>query len=153
TGPYDRRMGYTSLRNSVARLRAQGYDVLGQARSTPEMVRIAQLGLFPPYREKTQAGLRISGRVGTTLYEASQPQRTYPSLEDVPPVLVGALLFIESRELLADASPRRNPAVEWDRLARALWTATGPGGPGGSTLATQIEKFRHSPEGITSSPR
>src|SRR6185503_11431726 len=29
----------------------------------------------------------------------------------------------------------------------------GSGGPGGSTLATQIEKFRHSPEGITSSPR
>src|SRR5262249_49635955 len=56
------------------------------------------------------------------------------------------------RELLDNATPRRNPAVEWDRLLRAIWSATGSGGPGGSTLATQIEKFRHSPEGITSSP-
>src|SRR6185295_5664927 len=71
----------------------------------------------------------------------------------IPPVLVRSLLFIENRELLDEATPRRNPALEWDRLLRALWTATGSGGPGGSTLATQIEKFRHSPEGITSSPR
>ena len=153
TGPYDRRMGYTGLRNSVARLRAQGFDVVEQAHPTVALERIARLGLFPPYREKPQAGLRITGRAGVPLFEASHPSRAYARFEDVPPVLVASLLFIENRELLDEAPLRRNPAVEWDRLARAVWTATGPGGPGGSTLATQMEKFRHSPEGITSSPR
>ena len=64
-------------------------------------------------------------------------------------------LFIENRELLDDRYPTRNPAVEWDRFVAAVANAvTGhfeSGGKsfGGSTLATQIEKFRHSPEGRT----
>jgi membrane peptidoglycan carboxypeptidase len=152
-GPYDRRMGYSDLRHSISLLHAQGYDVVAQARSNAALTRIAHLGLFPIYREKAQAGLHINGRAGAPLFAATQPTRTYASFEDIPPVLVASLLFIENRELLDEAAPRRNPAVEWDRLLRALWTATGSGGPGGSTLATQIEKFRHSPEGITSSPR
>jgi membrane peptidoglycan carboxypeptidase len=153
SGPYDRRMGYTGLRNSIAVLHAQGFEVVAQARSNDALERIARLGLFPPYHEKPQAGLHITGRTGTPLFSTVQPSRTYARFEDIPPVLVASLLFIENRELLDQATPRRNPAVEWDRLVRALWTATGSGGPGGSTLATQIEKFRHSPEGITSSPR
>src|SRR5262245_45138219 len=152
SGPYDWRMGYAGLRNSIAILHAQGYDVVAQARSNHELERIAHLGLFPPYREKPQAGLHIASRTGAPLFATAQPLRTYARVEDIPPVLVATLLYIENRELLDAAAPRRNPAVEWDRLVRALWTATGSGGPGGSTLATQIEKFRHSPEGITSSP-
>ncbi len=151
-GPYDRRMGYAGLRQSISLLQAQGYDVVAQARSSQALERIAHLGLFPPYREKPQAGLHISDRAGAPLFEAAQPSRTYARFDDIPPVLVASLLFIENRELLDQATPRRNPAVEWDRLVRALWTAAGSGGAGGSTLATQIEKFRHSPEGITSSP-
>ncbi len=151
-GPYDRRMGYAGLRRTVSLLHAQGFDVIAQARSNAELERITSYGLFPPYREKPQAGLQIRGRAGAPLFEATHPVRAYTRFEDIPPVLVASLLFIENRELLDDAAPRRNPAVEWDRLVRALWTATGSGGPGGSTLATQIEKFRHSPEGITSSP-
>jgi membrane peptidoglycan carboxypeptidase len=153
SGPYDRRMGYADLRKSISLLHAQGYDVVAQARSNEALERIAGLGLFPPYREKPQAGLHIRDRSGAALFAAKQPVRTYASFDEIPPVVVGSLLFIENRELLDNATPRRNPAVEWDRLVRALWTATGSGGPGGSTLATQIEKFRHSPEGITSSPR
>jgi membrane peptidoglycan carboxypeptidase len=153
SGPYDRRMGYAGLRNSVALLHGQGYDVVAQARANAALDRIAGLGLFPPYHEKSRAGLHIASRTGAPLFAATQPSRGYARFEDIPQVLVASLLFIENRELLDDAAPRRNPAVEWDRLVRALWTATGSGGPGGSTLATQIEKFRHSPEGITSSPR
>ena len=50
----------------------------------------------------------------------------------------------------------RNPAVEWDRFAAAAVNIVSgqfeAGGKrfGGSTLATQIEKYRHSPEGRTS---
>src|SRR4029453_17469328 len=151
-GPYDSRMGYTGLRNSIALLHAQGFDVVAQARSNDALERIARLGLFPAYREKPQGGLHITGRTGTPLFSAVQPARMYARFEDIPPVLVASLLFIENRELRDKDTPRRNPGVEWDRLVRALWTATGSGRPGGSTLATQIEKFRHSPEGITSSP-
>jgi len=153
SGPYDRRMGYADLRKSISLLHAQGFDVVAQARSNEALERIASLGLFPPYREKPQAGLHITDRAGVPLFTATQPTHTYANFDEIPPVLVRSLLFIENRELLDEATPHRNPAVEWDRLLHALWTATGSGGPGGSTLATQIEKFRHSPEGITSSPR
>jgi membrane peptidoglycan carboxypeptidase len=49
--------------------------------------------------------------------------------------------------------------VEWPRLANAILQRSfglldkDRRGPGGSTLATQIEKFRHSPEGRTSAVR
>jgi membrane peptidoglycan carboxypeptidase len=152
-GPYDRRMGYSDLRKSVSLLHAQGFDVVAQARSNEALSRIASVGLFPPYAEKPQAGLHIADRAGAPLFGAIQPTHAYASFDDIPPVLVQSLLYIENRELLDATAPRRNPAVEWDRLLRALWIHTGSGGPGGSTLATQIEKFRHSPEGITSSPR
>ena len=51
--------------------------------------------------------------------------------------------------------PERNPAIEWNRLALAtvgrVAAIVVPGlrQGGGSTLATQIEKFRHSPRGLT----
>jgi membrane peptidoglycan carboxypeptidase len=125
-------MGYADLRRSVSLLHAQGYDVVAQARSNPAMARIANLGLFPPYHEKAQAGLHINGRAGAPLFRAIQPTHAYETFDDIPSVLVASLLYIENRELLDEATPRRNPAVEWDRLARAVWTATGSGGPGGA---------------------
>ena len=56
-------------------------------------------------------------------------------------------MFIENRDLLDPRYPLTR-AVDWTRLGRALIErginkATGGGrGPGGSTLATQIEKYR-----------
>src|SRR3546814_18324570 len=53
------------------------------------------------------------------------------------------------------ALPRSNPAVEWDCLAAVFADLVvnkafaGGQTAGGSTLATQMEKFRHSPEGRT----
>src|SRR5262249_32252181 len=89
-GPYDRRMGYAGLRNSVAVLHAQGFDVVAQARANTALDRIAHLGLFPPYREKAQAGLRITGRAGARLFSATQPMRMYTRFEDIPPVLLSS---------------------------------------------------------------
>lgn len=69
-------------------------------------------------------------------------------------MLVSALLYVENRDPLAPGA-RRNPAIDWGRFARAAFeqgmrVIDGEGSrAGGSTLATQIEKFRHSPGGRT----
>jgi len=153
TGPFDRRLGYDRLRERAALLSAQGFGVVAQAEPSEPLARIADLGLFPPYTEKTQTGLLITGRAGATLFAAREPARRYDRFEAIPPLLADTLLFIENRELLDADAPRRNPAIEWDRLARAtLWNAAGLDGPGASTLATQIEKYRHSVDGVTASP-
>jgi membrane peptidoglycan carboxypeptidase len=111
------------------------------------------------YREKTQAGLSITGGDGQLLYATQHPGRVYEDFDAVPRIVIDSLLFVENRELLDPNHPRRNPAVEWDRLAHSA-LALGLDRidrsgvvPGGSTLATQIEKYRHSPGGVTSSPR
>ena len=91
------------------------------------------------------------------MFHRLYPERTYSDFETIPPVIIRSLLFVENRELLDPNASRRNPAVEWDRLAKAFGDMTihwfRPSEPiaGGSTLATQIEKVRHSPEGRTSS--
>jgi hypothetical protein len=68
--------------------------------------------------------------------------------------MVNSLLFIENRDLL-DPRPAGNPAVDWPRFAKAAYSQVAkylalPGqSAGGSTLATQLEKYRHSPDGLT----
>ncbi|MBI4521186.1 MAG: transglycosylase domain-containing protein [Gemmatimonadetes bacterium] len=158
SGPYDDRLGYTRLPALIERLAFRGFEVTRQARISPSLQRVVNLGIFPIYTEKSQAGLEILDRHGDLLARSSHPQRTYATFEEIPPLVWRTLLYIENRELLDARYPRRNPAVEWDRLARAsLDLALHKVGferkvPGASTLATQIEKFRHSPEGRTSAP-
>jgi membrane peptidoglycan carboxypeptidase len=155
-GPYDLRMGYARLPEFLSRLEQDGYHVTTQARSSPRLLRLSRW-LFPIYREKTQAGLRILDRDDRVLFSAAYPERVYAHFHAIPSPIVEALLFIENRELLDSAHPRLNPAVEWDRLAKALLENTlhtvdrERGAPGGSTVATQLEKFRHSPAGRTPS--
>lgn len=158
-GPYDLRLGYARLPRFIERLTAEGFVVEAQARSSEELVRLIDSGLFAIYREKTQAGLQVLDREGRGLFVSRHPERVYPDFASVPPLVVQTLLFIENRELFDAAHPRRNPAIEWDRLAKAVIDNTlqtvrpGRDAAGGSTLATQMEKFRHSPEGRTTSPR
>lgn len=158
-GPYDERLGYRSMPEFVERLGTQGYVVAAQARMSPRLVELTDQGLFSPYREKNQAGLELRDCRDEPLFAARFPQRVYERFESVPSVLVDALLFIENRELLTSQYPHRNPAIEWNRLGRAaadrarhLVDEAHPS-PGGSTLATQMEKYRHSPEGRTESVR
>ena len=158
-GPFDVRLGYAAVPARAERLGTQGYSIAAQARIAPRMAEVADRGLFLPYREKTQAGLTLLDCAGNTLFEARDPQRVYADFDAVPPLVVQTLLFIENRELLANPHPTRNPAIEWGRLARAiadqLLSRIDPdhAQPGGSTLATQIEKYRHSPGGVTDSPQ
>ncbi|HEX7880223.1 MAG TPA: transglycosylase domain-containing protein, partial [Candidatus Eisenbacteria bacterium] len=156
-GPYDIRRGYTKIPGFTDTLRAQGYVVTGQARFSPKLLDYSKAGLFPIYHEKAQAGLNVYDRGDRLIYGASYPERLYPDFESIPDLVVKSLLFIENRELLDPGRPYKNPAVEWDRLAKAVIEYVGhkvhlkEDAPGGSTLATQIEKYRHSTEGRTSS--
>ena len=158
-GPYDQRLGYTRLPGFIDRLQARGFTVTAQARPSARLLELQDQGLFAIYRERNQAGLLLQDCRGDPLYAERSPKRVYQRFDTVPPLLVEALLFIENRELLDPGSPLRNPAVEWDRLAQAVvgrvLRVLDPGhpAPGGSTLATQIEKYRHSPEGRTRSMR
>ena len=154
-GPYDIRMGYVGLPNFVNRLKEQDFEVTRQARVSPDMARIDDFGLFMPYREKSVAGLNLLDCRGDILQAAQHPRYAYGDFNAVPAVVANTLLFIENRELLDPNHPQRNPAVEWDRLGQAvlekILQTIDPSRnvPGGSTLATQIEKYRHSPDGLT----
>lgn len=155
--PYDERLGYSSLPEFFGKLQTKDFQIESQARMTADMTGLIDAGLFAPYREKTQVGLSIQDCRKQTLFSARYPERVYQSFDDAPAILVKSLLFIENRELLDSRYPQRNPAVEWDRLAKAVFDKALHGldsdhrSAGGSTLATQIEKYRHSPEGRTSS--
>ena len=157
--PYDTRLGYAGLPRYLERLQTRDYAIASQARISPQMVKMADLGLYATYHEKTKVGLEILDCRSQPIYTSRFPERFYHEFDAAPPLLVQSLLFIENRELLDASHPRRNPAVEWDRFSKAVFDKTlssvglGGGGrvAGGSTLATQIEKYRHSPEGRTSS--
>lgn len=157
-GPYDLRLGYSRLPDFEARLRARGYVVTSQARDSSMMKSLAERGLFIPYAEKDQAGLRLFDDVGVPLFSARYPALAYDDYDSIPPLIVGALVFIEDRYLLDTTQPDRNPAIDWGRFGRALSDQAlrlvnrNQHTPGGSTLATQTEKFRHSPGGRTATP-
>jgi membrane peptidoglycan carboxypeptidase len=156
-GPYDQRLGYTRLPAIIERLTTHDFAITAQARPSAQLLALQDRGLFAIYRERNQAGLLLQDCRGDPMYAERLPRRVYERFDAVPPLLVDALLFIENRELLEPGAPLRNPAVEWDRLAQAVLGRVArvidPGypAPGGSTLATQIEKYRHSPQGRTRS--
>ncbi|WP_211440720.1 transglycosylase domain-containing protein [Collimonas humicola] len=156
-GPYDQRLGYTQLQTYQERLDGLEYAVTEQARLSPRMGELIKRGLYAPYPEKDQAGLTILDCNGLPIYAPVFPERIYSSFAAIPPLLTSSLLYIENRTLLDASQPQRNPAVEWGRFSHAIWDRAvhlfhpNSESPGGSTLATQIEKYRHSPDGRTGS--
>lgn len=157
SGPYDLRLGYAMLPDMIQRAEKHGFSISAQATSSPMLTQLVDYGLFPIYREKTQAGLRIVDQSNQVLFRAVYPAHGYPNFESIPPLVLNTLLFIENRELLDDTKTTVNPAVEWDRLGfaglqlMAKKLGADINVPGGSTLATQLEKYRHSPDGYTKS--
>ncbi|WP_256262047.1 transglycosylase domain-containing protein [Pseudomonas costantinii] len=154
-GPFDRRLGYSDLGIFLPRLLKRGYVIQAQSRFSTELMDYSAKGLFVPYAEKIQAGLSITDCRAVPLYHYNYPQQLYDSFAAIPPVVVNSLLFIENRDLLDPTQPQANPAVDWPRFAKAAWSQVAkllhlPGqSAGGSTLATQLEKYRHSPDGLT----
>ncbi len=153
-GPYDLRLGYANLPADVSRLRAGGFEVVSQARPSAQMRALSDRGLDVIYPEKARAGLTLFDGGGRVIYSARYPHFIYDRFETIPPLVVASLLFVEDRELL-DGRWTRNPVMDWERLSKAaglrVLSYAGIDDPviGGSTLATQLEKFRHSPGGRT----
>jgi membrane peptidoglycan carboxypeptidase len=154
-GPYDQRLGYAQLPNFTGALMGRGYALERQAIPSPTLTWFVAHGFYAPYQHKDQAGLTLYDRTGTLLHEARYPAAFYHDFAEVPPLIVNTLLFIEDRHLLDQGDVHRDPAVEWRRFvltaAQRLAGMIDPHlrGGGASTLATQIEKFRHSPQGRT----
>ena len=156
-GPFDRRLGYSGLQEFLPRLLKRDYVIQSQTRFSQALIDYTDKGLFVPYPEKIQAGLLITDCRADPLYQYKYPQQLYASFAAIPPVVVQSLLFIENRFLLDPQQPLANPAVDWPRFGMAAWSQVAkllhlPGqSAGGSTLATQLEKYRHSPDGLTGS--
>ena len=156
-GPLNVRYGYTRLPLFVQRLHTAGYATIEQARWSSTLLALERLHVSPPYPPRLQAGLTLLDRHGDPLYEFREPRRVFRTFEDIPPIVVNTLLFIENRELLESSHPYDNPAIEVDRFVKAMidtglhHLAGTRGISGGSTLAVQLEKLRHSPHGRTDS--
>ena len=154
-GPFDKRLGYSALGDFLPRLLKRDYVIAEQTRFSPELLSYTEKGFFAPYSEKIQAGLSITDCTGSPVYQYNYPQQLYSDFASIPPLVVHSLLFIENRDLLDPKEPLANPAVDWPRFAMAAYTQIAkifhlPGqSAGGSTLATQLEKYRHSPDGLT----
>ncbi len=153
-GPFDERHGYTKLPALLPRLQERGFVIRAQAEFSPAMQGFAAQGFFPPYREKVQSGLFLADCRNETIFDFNYPQRVYRHPQQIPQLVAHSLLFIENRNLLTIPS-QANPVMDWPRFVMAAVSQVGKvlaiGGQsaGGSTLATQIEKFRHSPMGLT----
>lgn len=157
--PYDTTLGYSLIPSFTRRLGLFGFEITEQARLSPAHRAFTSTGLSPIYQEKSVTGLKIKGQNGDVVASSQYPTLRYETLASVPNLVTLSLLFIEDRHLLERQDVASiNPAVSWERLSKAtldliLDRIFGDRNvPGGSTLATQIEKFRHSPEGRTKTP-
>lgn len=154
-GPYDERLGYTKLSSFIRTLAGRHFTLERQARLSPSLEQFIADGGYAIYHEKTRAGLTLLDHAGLPFFAENYPKLVYGDIGAVPPLVIRTLLFIEDRELLDPRYPTRNPAVEWERFALAAtgriagWIDPSLRQGGASTLATQIEKYRHSPDGRT----
>src|SRR5262249_6141578 len=105
--------------------------------------------------ENSAAAPPLPERTAQRVFTAPSPLRLSRVLENPPQLVLAPSLFIKTRGLFDERYPQRNPAVEWDRFGLALFDTLArtlgfnAKRAGGSTLATQVEKFRHSPDGRT----
>jgi membrane peptidoglycan carboxypeptidase len=156
-GPFDERFGYTRIPKYRHLLEQFGFHVVEAARASTALVTLTRLGISPPFAEPDSAGFVIEGVGRQKLFTAPSEPVRFTSYEDIPPLVVHALSFIEDRRVDDLSAPRRNPAVDWVRFGKAVLVrgARTFGLPvrneGGSTLAVQLEKYRHSDEGLTTS--
>ena len=155
-GPFDVSRGYTRIPDFQSRLVQRGFRLAEQSRFSPSLIFASKLGLTPPALERATAGLVILDKNGDKIYDAAARLHTFARYEDIPPIVVRSLLSMEDQHLEL-GSDDLNPAVDWGRLGRAaLFSGASKLGlpavfQGGSTLAMQMEKYRHSSGGRTGS--
>ncbi|MAD74099.1 MAG: glycosyl transferase family 51 [Rheinheimera sp.] len=155
-GPFDQRFGYSGIPVWSSKLQNSGFAITEQSQFSEDLLRYVNNGFSPPYTEKNHAGLSIQSCQQQLMYQSKAPAFQFDSLQNIAPLLVQSLLFVEDRTLLTPTHPHANPVINFPRLGAALWSqlqrAVGipANAAGGSTLATQLEKYRHSPQGLTS---
>ncbi|POM11568.1 hypothetical protein CUU62_05420 [Pseudomonas sp. WP001] len=152
--PFDRAWATAPWGEFLPRLLKRNYVIQSQARFSTALMNYSGHGPVYPLCRKIQAGLNITDCRAAPLYQFNYPTQLYAQFSDVPPLMVRSLLFIENRALLDPEPPR--PTRRWTGRAlprppgrrwRASCTCRADGR--GSTLATQLEKYRHSPDGLT----
>lgn len=155
-GPFDQRFGYSQLPKWSSKLQQSGFVITAQSQFSNSLQQYADWGFSPPYAEKNSAGLTIQGCQHEQMYQNRAPAFQFDRLHTIAPLLVKSLLFVEDRTLLTPEHIQANPVLNFPRLGAAVWSqlqrAAGipAAAAGGSTLATQLEKYRHSPQGFTS---
>ncbi len=158
SAPFDDRRGYSKLPEFQARLEKQGYHVRQQVKQSAMLANLIGRGISPPYAVPPEAGMMVYGVDRVPLFEYAQSEFLFKEINEIPPLLVKTLLFLENRDLDRPTAPWQNPVIEWDRLAKAALYYIGAKlnfpvpVQGGSTLAVQLEKYRHSPNGRTDTP-
>ncbi|HKL89043.1 MAG TPA: hypothetical protein VJ884_08545, partial [Salinibacter sp.] len=120
-GPYNNRLGYSTLPTMTDNLTTRGFEVTEQARVSLPMAMTMDAGLYPVYRHKDQAGLEILDQRSRSLFDIRYPGRAYTDPDSIPDMVWRSLLFIENRELMDRSQAYKNPAVEWDRFAMAAF--------------------------------
>ena len=105
SGPHDQQLGYSRLPEFTHRLLLRGYRIAEQAQMSEATAQLAGFGIAPPYREKASGGLVVRGASGEVMFDARPGRLLFERYEDVPPLVVESLLFIEDRELLQDREP------------------------------------------------
>jgi membrane peptidoglycan carboxypeptidase len=154
-GPYDQRLGYAYMPSLIDRLKVRHFEIVSQAVQSSALLRFIERGGYAVYHEKSQAGLVLKDGEGHTLEATSYPSAVYRRFEEIPALVIETLRFIEDRDILDPTDRYRNPALEWRRFASAVAGQLGGivnprlKSGGASTLATQLEKYRHSPDGRT----
>ena len=144
----------------IESLTAHGFKVESQARWSPGLVRAVDHKLFPIYDEKDRAGLRILDSNGgeslprpvpgaglSRLRQHSEPDRRHACcLSRIATYSTG-----KTRSAIRRSNGSASP---WPPRGRSPGSSVSDADSGGaSTLATQIEKFRHSPSGRTGGAR
>jgi membrane peptidoglycan carboxypeptidase len=154
-GPFDQRFGYSQIEGWSKKLQQSGFDITQQSQFSDSLLRYSDYGFYPPYVEKNNAGLVIKGCQQELMYQTQAPAMQFDQLGNIAPLIVQSLLFVEDRTLLTPEHLHANPVLNLPRLGAAVWSqlqrAAGipAAAAGGSTLATQLEKYRHSPHGFT----
>lgn len=156
-GPFDAERGYRAVPAFADALLASRMAIHEQSRFSTGLLLLTWLKIPLAYPDKPVAGLVIRDARGDTLFDAAARRRWFRTHGEIPPLVARSLMYIENRDLAAEAIPTQNPAVDWGRFARAtlLWSGRAIGLPlpveGGSTLAVQLVKYRHSEDGRTDS--
>ncbi len=148
-GPFDKRLGYSDLELFLGRLTKRGYLIEAQARFSPALLDYSKAGFFVPYAEKIQAGLSITDCRGTDLYQYNYPQLSTATLCELLGHSAGRGQQPAVHREPRPARPQPAPGQPGRGLAALRQGGAVADCQGPSTLATQLEKYRHSPDGLT----